>query len=206
MLKHFKTRIIITYLLLLLAVPVLGANDKPPVFYFGGKAIFVGMLQAEALSALSKCCKLSPSSLTEAQQEASLKFGTMAGQFILKENGEGSTPQILGSIYFRNGKVLSVTRPLGEEVYVPWSADTLGFARTLERSLAPSTGDFDTAARISLRHQRSINAESEIISFTLPTGRGVRITIVHLDKPFEGTPSESKDQVNMEEFLESPTP
>ena len=85
MLKHFKTRIIITYLLLLLAVPVLGANDKPPVFYFGGKAIFVGMLQAEALSALSKCCKLSPSSLTEAQQEASAKFGTMAGQFILKE-------------------------------------------------------------------------------------------------------------------------
>jgi hypothetical protein len=205
MLRHLRTRTVITSLVLL-AVPVLGADDKPPVFYFGGKAIFVGMPQAEALSALSKCCKLSPSSLMEAQREDWLKFGTMVGQMILKENGEGPTPQILGSIYFRRGKVLSVTRPLGEEAYVPWSEDTLGFARTLERSLAPLTGDFDTAARISLRHHRTTNGESEIISFTLPTGRGVRITVVHLDKAFEGAPPESKDQVNMEEFLESPTP
>ena len=75
MLKHFGTRTIVA-LLVLLAVPVLEADDRPPVFYFGGKAIFVGMPQAEALAVLSKCCKLSP----RLCRKPSETFGTNSGR------------------------------------------------------------------------------------------------------------------------------
>lgn len=204
MLKQLRTRTIIASLVLL-ASPVLAADDKPPVFYFGGRAIFVGMPQAEALAVLSKCCKLLPPSLTEAQREDWVKFGKMIGQAILPDTEE-SPPHIIGNIYFRRGKVVSVTRPLGEEAFLPWSGDTLGFARTLERALSPYMGESDTSARITVRHERSSNAETEVLWFTLPSGRGVRMSIIHLDKPFEGAPPESKDQVVLEEFLETPGP
>jgi len=37
------------------------ADQKPAMFGFGGKQLYVGMSQREAVASLSVCCKLSPS-------------------------------------------------------------------------------------------------------------------------------------------------
>jgi hypothetical protein len=102
--------------------------------------------------------------------------------------------------------VVSVTRALGEQAYLPWNEDVLGFARTLQRALSPVTGDADTTVRVSVRHERSSNAETEVLSLSFPNGRGVRLNIIRLDKAFEGAPPESRDQVTPDEFLEQPRP
>jgi hypothetical protein len=199
MLENRRLRVALTAVVLLSGA-VLAAQDKPAEFYFGGKRIFVGMPQVEALSALSTCCRLSPNTVTVTQRQALAKVGKMAGQMILPK--DESETRILATIFFGSGKVVSLTRPLGEEAYVPWNEDVLGFARTLQRALSPSTGDSDTTVRISVRHERSSNAETEVLSLAFSNGRGVRFNIIRLDKAFEGAPPESRDQVTLDEFLE----
>lgn len=191
--------------MILLAGAALVAQEKPAEFYFGGKRLVVGMPQAQALALLSTCCKLSPESVSDEQRLSALKMGRTVGQMILPKN---DTPefQVLGSVFFLGGKVTSLTRPLGDEAFLPWNEDVLGFARTLQRSLSPDSGDATTNARVSVRHERTSNAESEVISFTFQNGRGVRLTIVKLDKAFAGAPPDSAQQVQLEEFLEQPWP
>jgi hypothetical protein len=128
----------------------------------------------------------------------------MVGQLILPK--EESEFRILGTVFFGNGKVVSATRPLSEEAYVPWNEDVLGFARTLQRALSPTTGDSDRTVRVSVRHERATNAETEVLSFSFSNGRGVRLNIIRLDKALEGAPPESRDQVTLDEFLEQPMP
>lgn len=87
--------------------------------------------------------------LTKAEQEAVgvdeqsaaeiAKTGRVPGQFIFSK--ERKPQRILGSICFADGKVSSITRPIGDEDFAPWSQDAVGLARTLYRALAPTTGD-----------------------------------------------------------------
>jgi len=72
----------------------------------------------------------------------------MIGHLIVSKEEPG--PRILGSIYFRNGKVLSVDRPIGEDAYIPWNEDALGFARTLYRAIAPTSGESQTTAVVTV--------------------------------------------------------
>ena len=115
-----------------------------------------------------------------------------------------SSVRFLGTIFFDRAGVASVTRPLGEEAYLPWNKDVLGFARTLERALSPRTGDVDTTVSLSVRHTRSSNADADVLSLSLPNGRGVRLSVLRLDKPLPGAPQESRDQAGLDEFLEQP--
>jgi len=199
MVNNRNLRIIVTAITLVSAADLV-AQNQPSVFYFGGKRIFVGMAQTEALAALSTCCKLSPPTVTEAQRQTAAEMGRTVGQLILPK--EESQFRILGTIFFGHGKVTNVTRPLGEEAYLPWSEDVLGFARTLQRALSPGTGDSDTTIHLSIRHERMNNGESEVLSITFPNGRGTRIILISVGKASEGAPPESREQANLEEFLE----
>ena len=200
MLRDRKSYLILTSTVLLLTT-ILIAQRHPPVFYFGGKRIFVGMDRAEALANLQVCCKLSPESLKN--EQAAADQGRMLGQFIVSK--DESFERILGSIYFSHGKVTNVTRPLGEDAYEPWNANAVGFARTLYRALASSSGDSDATLTLSIRHERAKNAETEVLSLTFRDGRGIRMSLIKLDKPLADAPFETRDQVNLEEFLE-PSP
>jgi len=70
---------------------------------------------------------------------------------------------------------------------------------------SPATGNSETTVHISVRHSRTSNADSEVLSLSFPNGRGVRLTIVTMDKPPAEAP-ETREQANLEEFLEPPTP
>jgi hypothetical protein len=53
-------------------------------------------------------------------------------------------------------------------------------------------------------HERTTNAETEVLSLTFPDGRGVRLKVIKLDKPLAGAPAGSQEQANLEEYLEPP--
>jgi hypothetical protein len=80
----------------------------------------------------------------------------------------------------------------------------VGFARTLYRALAATTGDSDSTVHVSVRHEHASNAETEVLSLSFPDGRGVRLTMITLDKPLSGSPSDARDQVTLEELLNPP--
>lgn len=104
--------------------------------------------------------------LTKAEQEAVgvdeqsaaeiAKTGRVPGQFIFSK--ERKLQRILGSICFADGKVSSITRPIGDEDSAPWSQDAVGLARTLYRALAPTTGDSVKTVVLFARHERATNA------------------------------------------------
>jgi hypothetical protein len=109
-----RTTILSGFILLgsCLMVSVVAADEKPPIFFFGGQQIRIGMSQQEAVAALSHCCKLSPPVESEIEKRPTAEGATMLGHFILPK--EESPQGILGAIYFSGGKVLRVTRPLAE--------------------------------------------------------------------------------------------
>jgi hypothetical protein len=71
-------------------------------------------------------------------------------------------------------------------------------------SFVDSGWEFGGQSSFAAKAEHTSNAESEVISFTFQNGRGVRLTIVKLDKPFAGAPPDSAQQVQLEEFLEQP--
>lgn len=198
MFKSQKANLIAIAIFVACAGLLFAQEQRGAVFYFGGERFFIGMPQADAEAALSQCCKLSQRPRNAKQIAADT--GRLPGQFILSK--DESSPQIIGSIFFEDGRVSGLSRPLGEQEYTPWSADSVGLARTLYRALAPPSGDTDTRAVVSVRHERATNGETEVLSFTFSNGRGVRVNMIKLDRPLPGSPSDSKDQVTVEEFLE----
>ena len=103
-----------------------------------------------------------------------LNTGRIGGHMILPKGKPFEGP-ILGAIFFLGGQVESVTRPLGEEDYAPWSDDAVGFARAFYRALSPTSGVSEQqVVYLSVQHDRAKNAESEILSLSFPNGRGVR--------------------------------
>jgi hypothetical protein len=170
--------------------------DQTPAFYFGGKRLFVGMAKAEAVAALSACCKLSPPADSEIAK-LSADTNKMPGHFILSKD---DTPRLLGSIFFASGKVARITRPLDADLN-PLSDDVVAFARTLDRSLASETTDSQPVF-ISARHERLSNGEEEVLTFSFPNGRAVELQISTLDTPSKETGK--RDAVGLDEVLESP--
>jgi hypothetical protein len=192
--------------LILLLTTSVTAQDRQPVFYLGGERLFVGMSKTEVIASLSACCKLSPPAEEEHEQMAA-DAQHMLGHFILPK--DGAPGRILGTVFFSGGKVLSVTRPLGDEDYAPWSDDVVGFARTFYRALSPTTGVSDKGTVfLAVGHERMKNADTETLSFAFPNGRGVRFNLIHLDRALPNTPVEfggdKTEQVTLEEFLEQP--
>jgi hypothetical protein len=170
------------------------ADERPPVFYFGGKRLFVGMPKSEAVAALSTCCELSPPAASEVEKQPA-PVGTLVGHMILTK--EESPKNILGAIYCSVGKVLRLTRPLAEEVD-PWNDDVVGFARAIKRSL-PAESDAGTTVLVSVRHERITNAESDVVSLVFPNGRGIELHIGTLDKP---NTEKKRDFATLDETLE----
>jgi hypothetical protein len=170
----------------------LAADQKRPVFSFGGKQLYVGMSKHDAVAALSDCCKLSPPSESHIEKQPAPE-GVILGHMILPK--EESSPRILGVVYFSGEKVLRVTRPLAEDVDT-WNEDVVGFARAFKRSLP----DTETTAVVSVRHERVSNAESDVVSFLFPNGRGVEVHIGTLDKPDSHT--NKRDFATLDETLE----
>jgi len=113
------------------------------------------MPESEAMATLSVCCKLSPPNDKEDKQLA-VDAGRVPGHFIFSRDGK----RLLGTIYFLSGRVMEVTRPLGDEVFAPWNDDVVRFARTLDRSLSPATGESDKTIHLSVRHERASNGNS----------------------------------------------
>lgn len=171
------------------------ADEKPPKFFFGGQQVYVGMSVQEAVAAISHCCKLSPPAESEVEKWPVPK-GTMPGHMILSKD-ESQIP-ILGAIYFSGGKVVRVTRPLDQEIDTA-NDDVVGFARAIKRFLA-SEGDSEMTAIVSIRHERIVNAESDVVLLTLRGGRGIEIHIGTLDRPNALT--EKRDFVTIDKILE----
>jgi hypothetical protein len=188
---------------------IVTAQNREPAFYFAGKPVTVGMPKSEAVAIMSGCCTLSPPAENEQNQmKMALNTGRIGGHMILPKGKPFEGP-ILGAIFFLGGRVESVTRPLGEEDYAPWSDDAVGFARAFYRALSPTSGVSEQQiVYLSVQHDRAKNAESEILSLSFPNGRGVRFSLINLDRPLPDTPSEfggnKTAQVTLEEFLGQP--
>lgn len=190
-------------LLVLCATFSLAADQKPPVFYFDGKRLFVGMPKSEAVALLSACCKLSPPapSTDFENDKVTADTGHMIGHYISSK--EESPQRVLRSIFFAGGKVVRVSRPVDEEKFDPESDDVVAFARALNRVLSLSEGkDSDTSVNFSVRHNRATNADAEILSFSFSNGRGVELQIVTLDTPSQFTGK--RDSISLDEILEPP--
>jgi hypothetical protein len=173
------------------------ADHKPPVFVFGGRQVYVGMSQREAVVALSYCCVLSPPVDAEKGPPSRYQPGGMAGgHFILSQ--KESPQDIFGAIFFSGGKVVRVTRPLAKEVDTS-NEDVVGFARAIKRSLPADSDTETTTVVVSVRHEHGSNAESEVVSFSFPGGRGIELRIGTLDKPDN---MGKRDFVTLDEILE----
>lgn len=155
------------------------------------------MPKSEVVAALSTCCELSPDS-PRAEQMARDK-GLVAGQFIFSKD---EPKRILGTVYFQDGRLARITRPLGDEAYAPWNDDAVGLARTLYRALAPTTGESERTVIVSVRHERATNAETEVLRLTFPDGRGIQLNLIKMDRPLPEI--DARDQATLDEFLESP--
>ncbi len=171
------------------------ADQKPPVFVFGGNRLYIGMSKQDALAALSNCCTLSPPA--ESGKDDLTPEGLILGHFIISK--DGSPFHMLGTISFHNGRVLRMTRPLVDEIDT-WNDDVVSFARALKRALPSEASDSEIVIRVSVRHERMSNAESDIVYFWFPNNRGIELHIGTLDKPAKDT--NKRDFVTMDETLE----
>jgi len=191
--KHRKASLIAFPLFVVLALPLVA--DQRPYFVFGGKQFYVGMSMSEAVRLLSLCCELSPP--VEANTENN-PLTARGGHFIWKKNGTETS--ILGGIFFADQKVTRMTKPMADDVDFS-NEDLVAFVRALKRVLKNDAGDFERTARISVRHEKATNAESDVISITFPDGRGIELHIGTLDKPNELT--NKRDFVTADETLGS---
>ncbi len=180
---------------LCLVLPII-ADQRPLVFYFGGNRFYIGMSQHEAATALSGCCKLSPPLESEVEKRPAPE-GIVLGHFILAKNDDPF--HMLGSISFRNGKVIRMTKPLDDDIDT-YNEDLVSFARALKRSLPSEATDSEITLHVSVRHERVSNAESDVVSLLCPNGRTIQLHIGTLDKP--GKDTNKRDFVTMEETLE----
>lgn len=176
-----KRNIFLGIVLLILVLPIV-ADQKPPVFIFGGKQFYVGMPRHEAIIFLSACCKLSPPAEGEVEKESvPAPEGMMLGHMILPK--EESPQRILGAIYFSGGKVVRITRPMAEDVDTS-NDDVVAFARAIKRTLVAETSTSGTSILVvSVQHERIGNAESDVVFFQFPNGHGIELHIGTLDKP-----------------------
>ena len=172
-LNQFRTVTLIVFLVL-----PLGADEKPPAFFFGGKEIYVGMPKPDAVKAIATCCTLSPPA-DSGGQDKSVVQGVAAGHFILPKGQ--ATEGMLGAIYFSEGRVAKVTRPLADGVDT-FNEDLVGFARAIKRSLATEAGESERTAVVSVRHEKMGNAESDVILLKFQDGRGIEVHVGTLDK------------------------
>jgi len=182
----------------LCAALCLAADQQQPVFYFGGQRLFAGMTKSEAVARLSACCKLSPPADSE-NEKLSADTDRRIGHFISSK--QESPQRIIGTIFFANGKVVRITRPLDESINSQ-SDDAVALARALDRSLLPDTSDSSTEVLISTRHERMGNGESEVLSFSFPNGRAIELEIVTLDTATKDTGK--RDAVGLDEVLVAP--
>ncbi len=172
----------------------LAADQKPPVFVFGGKQLYVGMSKHEAVGSLAACCRLSP----PAEMEVQTTEGVMSGHMILPK--EESPQRVLGTVYFSGGKIVRITRSLDDEIDT-WNNHVVAFARAINRALSPTMGDSEMTVRVSVRHERLTNGESDVLSLSFPNGRGIQIQIGTLDKPLDAH-TNKRDFATLDEILD----
>lgn len=178
-----------------LVVPLI-ADQKPAVFMFGGNQLYVGMSKHDAVAALSVCCKLIPPAQSEIEK-IPVPDGQILSHFIQPKND--SEFRILGSIAFRDGKVLRMTRPLDNDLDT-YSDDVVAFVRALKRSLPSEASESQVTVHVSIRRERVSNAESETVFFTFSNGRGIELHIGTLDTPQKEV--NKRDFVTMNETLD----
>lgn len=195
-----KRNIFLGIVLLVLVLPII-ADQKPPVFVFGGKQFYVGMPRHEAVTFLSACCKLSPPAEGAVEKESvPVPEGMMLGHMILPK--EEPAQRILGAIYFSGGKVARITRPMAEDVDT-YDDDLVGFARAIKRTLVAETSASGTSILVvSVQHERIGNAESDVVFFVFPNGHGIELHIGTLDKP--NIVTNKRDFATLDETLDLP--
>src|SRR5882762_3945712 len=190
-----KRNILLGLALLDLVLPII-ADQKPPAFVFGGNRLYIGMSKHDAVAALSVCCKLTPPAQSEIEK-LPVPDGQILSHFISSK--DGSEFRILGTIAFRDGKVLRMTRPLDNDLDT-YSHDVVAFVRALKRSIPSEASESEVVMRVFIRGEHVTNAESETIFFSFPNGRGIELHVGTLDKP----PKEvnKRDFVSMNETLD----
>jgi len=172
---------------------------QPPAFFFGGRQVYVGMSQQEAVVTLSHCCVLSPP-VESGVEKRPAPAGMTLGHMILPK--EEPPQDIFGTIFFHDGKVSRITRPLAKEVDTS-NEDVVAFARAIERSLLGAGRVVtQTTVTVSVAHERATNAESEVVSFSLSDGRGIELRIGTLDKSDPDMNMGKRDFVSLDETLE----
>lgn len=185
-------------ILVLCFTMALAADQKPPAFYFGGKPIFVGMPQADAVAILTACCKFTPPANSEDENPPGAQH--LSGHFILAKDKAPSA--MLGSIFFSGGRVIQIDRPLDDDVNAE-SDDAVALARAIDRSLSAGVAESSATVTVSSHHQPMRGAESNVLTLIFPNGRGIELQIFTLDAPSKTTGK--RDSVSLNEVLEAPT-
>jgi hypothetical protein len=184
---------IIVVLLICSTCALCQANSSPE-FYIKGQRLSIGMSQTDVANSLAHCCKLSPPLDSEIEKKPYAK-GRMLGHFIVSK--EDSSFEILGGVFFVDGRVARLTRPLDKDIDGS-NEEVVSFARAIKRTLPDST----TTALVSVRHEQTSNAETDVINLSFPDGRGIEIHLGTLDKPNENT--NQRDFVSVDEIFEAP--
>ena len=146
-------------------------HARPAGLYVNGKEFHVGLAEQVALAELADCCKLSPPPESTGSGAAS-----PSGGFFILPKKESPQP-ILGAIWFRDHKVVSVSRELADNVDTS-SDDLVAFMKAFKRSLPEGS----TMAVVGVKHEQASNAESDVLTLSLPDGHSIVIRIVTLDK------------------------
>lgn len=167
-------------------------GSESPTFYFGGRAFHVGMSQDVAARAFDECCVLSPPLSAGIERQPAV-HGRLLGHLILLK-GEKNQESV-GTVTFSGNVIVGMTRTLGGDEINPSSEDVVAFAKALRRALP----DSETTATVSVRHEHASNGNSDVVLISFPDGRGVAMTLVTLDRPFEGTTK--RDSVTLDETL-----
>lgn len=179
-----KRRFAALAILVLITAPLFAqaaADQYEPNEYFGGNKLYIGMSESDALTALRSCCELSPG----------VEKAPSAGQFIVAKNP--STQPILGTIWFSEGTVVSISRELAPDVDTS-SDDLVGFVRVLVRALPEG----QHSAVLTLKHEGMSNGSDDLLTVVLPNGRGLEIRVGTLDKP---DAMNKRDFVTLDETL-----
>lgn len=158
--------------------------QKSTGLYINGKEFHIGMTEQSALAELSDCCELSPPAAKSTNNPS-------GGYFVLPKN----PPQtIIGAIWFRDQKVVSVSRELADNVDTS-SDDLVAFMRAFKRTLP----DGVTSAIVGVKHEQASNAETDVITLSLSNGHSIVIRIGTLDKEANS----KRDFVTIDEVIGS---
>jgi len=172
---------LVNFALLFFVVRTVSGQPRPETIFIGGESLSLGMAQQEATRRLEKCCSIS---VVNDPRDPNVKSSFISNK---------DRTDILGSIWFRDGKVKRLQRE-GEFSQNP---ESIRLVLALYRLLSQATHSEPVTVVLHAGTQELSNGSSKTITLTFSEGRSVQIDIASPDNT-----SEMPNSVGLREILE----